>query len=96
MKDRHKLMQEIQELFLSMKVPTEENEYITSLSAGALRAPNSWLIRMAEIVELFSSESAQELGNLHHYLWTKLLRKSKLLLGQIHYGTIQLNSARLK
>ena len=46
-------MQEIQELFLSMKVSTEENEYIKSLNTGALWTLNSWLIGMAEIVELY-------------------------------------------
>ena len=44
--------QEIQVLLLSMKVPTEENEYISSLSRGALWAPHSWLISIAEIAEL--------------------------------------------
>ena len=43
--------QEIQ-LLLSMKVPTEENEYISSLSRGGLWAPNSWLVSIAEIAEL--------------------------------------------
>ena len=35
-----------------MKVPTEENEYISSLSRGGLWAPNSWLVSIAEIAEL--------------------------------------------
>jgi hypothetical protein len=35
-----------------MIVPTEENEYIFSLSRGAQWAPNSWLINIAEIAEL--------------------------------------------
>ena len=43
---------EIQVLLLSIKVPTEENQYISSLSRGALWAPNSWLIKIAEITEL--------------------------------------------
>ena len=43
--------QEIQ-LLLSMKVPTEEDEYISSLSRGGLWAPNSWLVSVAEIAEL--------------------------------------------
>ena len=33
-------------------MPTEENQYISSLSRGALWAPNSWLIKIAEITEL--------------------------------------------
>ncbi len=44
--------QEIQALLLSMKVPTEENQYIFSLSRGALWAPNSWLIDIAKAAEL--------------------------------------------
>ena len=35
-----------------MKVPTEENEYISSLSRGGQWAPNSWLVSIAEIAEL--------------------------------------------
>ena len=37
---------------MSMKLPTEENEYIYSLSRGALWAPNSWLINIIEIAEI--------------------------------------------
>ena len=36
----------------NVTVPTEENEYISSLSRGALWAPHSWLISIAEIAEL--------------------------------------------
>jgi hypothetical protein len=43
--------QEIHALLLSMKVPTEENQYISSISKGALWAPNSWLIDIARIAE---------------------------------------------
>ena len=43
---------EIQVLLLSIKVPTEENQYISSLSRGGLWAPNSWLVQIAEITEL--------------------------------------------
>ncbi|XP_015748255.1 PREDICTED: uncharacterized protein LOC107328053 isoform X1 [Acropora digitifera] len=43
---------EIQVLLLSIKVPTEENQYISSLSREGLRAPNSWLVQIAEITEL--------------------------------------------
>ena len=35
-----------------MKAPTEENQYISSLSRGALWAPNSWLLKITEIAEL--------------------------------------------
>ena len=35
-----------------MKVPTEENAYISLLSRGGLWAPNSWLVSIAEIAEL--------------------------------------------
>ena len=44
--------QEIQALLLPMKVPTEENQYIFSLSRGALWAPNSWLIEITRTAEL--------------------------------------------
>ena len=44
--------QEIQALLLSMKVPTEENQYIFSLSRGALWTPNSWLIEIARSAKL--------------------------------------------
>lgn len=43
---------EIQVLLLSIKVPTEENQYISSLSRGGLWAPNSWLVQIVEITEL--------------------------------------------
>ncbi|XP_044171854.1 uncharacterized protein LOC122956256 [Acropora millepora] len=43
---------ESQMLLLSIKVPTEENLYISSLSRGGLWAPNSWLVQIAEITEL--------------------------------------------
>ena len=43
--------QQIQALLLSMKVPTEENQYISSISRGALWAPNNWLVNIAEIAE---------------------------------------------
>ena len=43
--------EEIQALLFSMKVPTEENQYIFSLSRGALWAPNSWLIEIARTAE---------------------------------------------
>lgn len=39
-------------LLLSIKVPTEENQYIASLCRGALWASNSWQIKIAEITEL--------------------------------------------
>ena len=44
--------QEIQALLLSMKVPTEENQYMFSSSIGALWAPNSWLLEIARTAEL--------------------------------------------
>ncbi len=43
--------QQIQALLLSVKVPTEENQYISSISRGALWAPNNWLVNIAEIAE---------------------------------------------
>ena len=44
--------QELQALLVSMRVATEENDYISSLSRGGLWAPNSWLISIAEIAEI--------------------------------------------
>ena len=44
--------QEMQALLWSVKVPTEENEYISSISQGALWAPNSWLLNIAEVSEI--------------------------------------------
>ena len=37
---------------MSMKAPTEENEYISSISRGGLWAPNSWLLSIAEFSEI--------------------------------------------
>ena len=44
--------QEIQTLLLSMKVPTAGSQYISSISRGALWAPNSWLVEISRIAEL--------------------------------------------
>lgn len=51
--------QEIQAFLWSMKVPTEENEYIDSISRGALWAPNSWLVNIAEISEICFKKCTQ-------------------------------------
>ena len=70
-----------------MKVPTEENEYISSLSRGGLWAPNSWLVSIAEIAEL-SFKKHTKTGKLSSLPVDKVLMMSKPLLGQNHCGAI--------
>ena len=87
MKDRYKLMQEFQVLFLSTKVRFEENRYISLVQRSTVGI--KFLVKWNGLILLnHSSESKQGPASLHHKLWTKLLNMSKLLLCQIHYGTI--------
>lgn len=43
---------EIQALMHSMRIATDENEYISSLSRGGLWSPHSWLVSVCEFSEI--------------------------------------------
>lgn len=51
---------EIQALMLSMRIPTETNKYISSLSRGGLWTPHSWVVSIAEVSELAFKKHTNE------------------------------------
>ena len=57
---RHK---EIQSLMASMRVPTEANQYIASLSRGGLWAPHQWLVSIIEVVEVEFKRQTKHVSN---------------------------------
>ena len=45
---------------LSMRIPTEANQYISSLSRGGLWSPHSWVVSIAEVSELVFKKHTNE------------------------------------